>query len=41
MRNLERKETGMESQQVTFRETELKDEDYQKQRKNQLLKWLT
>ena len=29
---------GMESQQVTFRETALKDENYQKQGKNQPLK---
>ena len=31
----------IESQQVTFRETALKDENYQKQGKNQSLKWLT
>ena len=32
---------GMETQQVTFRETSLKDESYQKQGKNQSLNWLT
>ena len=30
----------MESQQVAFRKTRLKDENYEKQRKNQLLEWL-